>query len=136
MKQEYKGQSYKWDAFTIEAPDNFKVGRADVELRKDGNMTYIEVIPSETGEPLAILPVSYSGEITESSAATGKSLMAFANSGSWSGGGNYSGVILGRLGARVIFNRKGTREYFHFVDETKGWEATEPIKEALPVEKF
>lgn len=133
MKKEYKGQSREWDAYTIEVPDKFTFGRAEVEVRKDGNMTYIEVIPSEAAEPLAILPVDYGGQITISSASTGKVLLAIASSGGWSGGDNYFGVILGRIGARVIFNRKGVREYFHFVDATKGWEKTEPI---VTPEKF
>lgn len=54
-----RGQSYKWSAYTLEAPTDKEIwaGKAHVELRKDGNMTYIKIIPDPDAEPVAIMPV-------------------------------------------------------------------------------
>lgn len=74
--------------------------------------------------------------ISESKRSEGKVLLALSSTGSWSGGSNYRGWLVGRIGARVVFNCKGNRSYYHFVDEMKGWEETGPIQSTLPVEKI
>ena len=122
------GQSEKWSAFTLNLPTDQQmwVGKAHVEVRKDGNMTYITVIPSDEAEPVAVMPVDYAGLITESKCSTGKCILALSSTGSWSGGCNYKGWLIGRPGAHVTFNRKGNRKYYHFIDVMKGWVETEP----------
>lgn len=126
-----RGQSYKWPSFVLESPAQDWVGHARIEFRKDGNTTYVDVIPDETAELAAVMSVSYDGVIKESPAATAKSILALISTGSWSGGSCYRGWLVGRVGARVKFSCKGTHRYYHVVEN--GWVETGPIKENMTV---
>lgn len=125
-EKKFSGQSYKWPAYTISVPgDSVPSMFKNVRLLKteSGNHTRIEVQPG--GEWHGV-EVTYSGEVSRSKYSKAESIIALSSSGSWSGGGNYSGYVFGKAGAIVLFNRKGNKKWLVFREDGAFWTDTNP----------
>lgn len=126
-EETYRGQSYKWPAYRIvcESEEKLPSHFENVRLRKTtaGNLTKLEVLPGGEWHGRA---VHRSGRLTESKQSKSDLLLAIASSGSWSGGGNYSGYIFGKPGAVAWFTCKGSQSWLVFTQNGCAWQDTAP----------
>lgn len=126
MEKKFSGQSYRWPAFTIAwEGDSLPATFSNVKLLKTeaGNLTKLQVVPDGEWHGIAC---SRSGEFSISKNSRGDVVLALASSGSWSGGGNYSGYIFGKPGAIVWFRCKGRQEWLVFSQDGCAWQDIAP----------
>lgn len=128
-REVFEPQSPKWNKYIIDGAGPVPWGDVtpwmsgvDISVKVDGNTTYCVV---EGPGDAAILFVRFSGVVKTSSASTGEVKICLASSGSWSGGDNYKGFVLGKEGARIILDRTGSRQFWHV--KNGKWEKTDPI---------
>lgn len=126
MEKKFSGQSPRWPSFVISCEgDSLPESFSNVKLMKTeaGTLTKIHVVPGGEWHGIAC---SRSGEFSVSKKSTGDVVLALASSGSWSGGGNYSGYIFGKPGAVVWFRRKGSQAWLVFTGNGCAWQDTAP----------
>ena len=101
-KVDFDPQSYKWPAVTVmsesELPQYFSetiknIGVFSVAIAKDGNRTILRL--SETDATQSVAFVKFSGEIIVSKFSKAEAHLFLVSTGSWSGGSNYYGVVVG-----------------------------------------
>ena len=129
MKKTFEPQSPNWRRFVVEATMDIThawTGHARVEEVVDRLTTYVSITEDASAPLVSVMPVLYDGTIGDSKLALSPAQHYYVCRGHWSGGGRYQGILVGGLGCRVSFNRKGRVDYYHIVDE-KGWVATTPI---------
>lgn len=129
MKKTFEPQSPNWGRFVVEATMDITrawTGHALVEEVVDRLTTYVTITEDTNAPLLSVMPVLYDGVIGDSKLALSPARHYYACRGHWSGGGHYQGILVGGVGCRVSFNRKGRVDYYHIVDE-QGWVSTTPI---------
>jgi len=123
---EYTPQSYKWDRYVLIYPKSMsdifgkKTFTGTVYKRIEGNKTVVTLSP-EGNTIYAIDRISFSGEINEINDPD-LSLLCLADQGGWSGGRNYTGFIIGKLGSIIKYKKKSYEEYYGYKDKLIGYQ--------------
>lgn len=122
----FRGQSYKWPSFVVNFDGVEDGNMTNVKLlkRQSGNLTEYTVQP---GGQWAAVRINFSGKIAVSKNSKADVVLAIASSGSWSGGGNYSGFVFGKPGGAVWFGRKGNQKWLLFTESGPVWHTVCPF---------
>ena len=129
--KKYTGQSYKWARYTVHGVDSVsRVSSVRLLVKKSGNHTEIFVEPGGTWHGIQL---SWSGKIAVSKYSAGKTLQAVANTGNWSGGGNYDGWLFGQPGAVFWLACKGLQKWMVFTETGVEEHETNPFKKPVEI---
>jgi len=121
--QSYKHTSYGLDGIELPSGHGESVTIKGYVLKdRDGNLVTIEVYEDDSMPIISFMSVTYSGVVEPEQ---GNPVVALANGSAWSGGRNYTGFLVGRLGDRVCFSRKGDRTRYEVTEN--GWEELPPM---------
>lgn len=133
IKFEFRPQSYKRAAWELQLPEGVLPSicskleplsfRGHLEIYKDGNKTILRGVINPDDRPVAVMPFRWSGTI----ASDGECILALADGGSWSGGQNWAGALVGREGAKVVCDTKGRKQTWGVV--AGYWQEVTPAAE-------